>query len=282
MQITLKKLSFVAAFCALIFCTIGCKKYEPQYQGAWTDAQATDKSIAINPEIVYMGYIDNKIYLTDRYFSKIKQVSENLYTDVTQIVLSPKRDKIAFLDGFYNLRIIDTAGRGISSLYTPNLKYIEWHSNNTLLYGVQNNRMTALYGGGLPVGLPQIPSGTVAGFGYITPENDLFYSKNSALVYTKNGQTNAQSQLVSIGTLPTIFRKPNNLNIGTTTAGNSYNITFNNRSITATNQYSYGSLWLEDGNSMNQSSGNLRYYLTEKNKFWNADKYVYTYIFDVK
>jgi hypothetical protein len=268
-----KNLSFIAAFCALIFINSGCKKYEPQYEGAWTDAQA-NSTLSIPREIVYLD--GSGIYMTNRYHIKPKlmsNVSTNIY--ITHLAFSPKHDKIAYTTSLSSyLYIIDTLGKPIASVPAPSLDYFEWHSDNNLLYGLQYNVIKAFYGGTLPTGLPTIPGNRAAEFAYITPENDVLYFAIGYFFYVKNGQTSAQAQQISVGTTwtPNYFRKTNGSNIGVTQYSN-FQITINERAMSKVKRGDYLDTPLNDGNTMRIESGYMKYFVTAKNGFFHQNDY---------
>jgi hypothetical protein len=283
-----RNLSFIAAFCALILINSGCKKYEPQYEGAWTDAQANN-ALSIPREIVYLD--GSSIYMTDRYHFKPKLVSSNAANaNITHLVFSPKHDKIAYTSSTSSyLYVIDTLGKVLTSnIYAPSLDYFEWHSDNNLLYGLQYNVIKAFYGGTLPTGLPTIPLSRSAEFAYITPENDVLYFAIGNFFYVKNGQTSAQAQQIPIGTTwtPNYFRKANESNIGVTQYNN-FHITINNRSIGSVVRPDYADTPLSDGNKMRIESGYMKYFVTAKNGFFHENDYdnrfsIPPYVYDIK
>jgi hypothetical protein len=278
-----KNLSFIAAFCALIFINSGCKKYEPQYEGAWTDAQVGSAS-PLAREIVYVQ--GNSIYLTDRYNTNPKLVATNAtYQNIDHIAFSPKHDKIAFTRSTdWYLCVMDTLGQTLTpNIYAQYLKYFEWHSDNKLLYGLQNGNLKSFYGGTLPVGLPAMPNNLspTPQFGYITPENDLFYTWFGRFRYIKNGQTQFQEVYDNYISNPYYFRRANGTNTGITT-DDVYSITIVNRSITRAVS-SYADTEFAGGNYMRENNGYLYYFLDGASEYDDKNSTpIQTSVYDIK
>jgi hypothetical protein len=271
-----KIIYFIALLCIATSFN-ACKKYEPIGEGAWTDAD-TVKRPPPKRELVYATA--NGLFIVSLNGKNTKQLITNPATPITRVAISPKYDKIAY-QSTAGISIIDTVGNVLkSNIATPNIKHFEWHKNNTLLYGSQDNplptadKMVALYGGDLPSGLPTLPAITTNTnyhslvFGYIKPDGGLIFSRtgynnNSNLVYIPNGAT-VPLKTQGTGIFAAVdFRVGNDYSGGIASSLPSgyylYNIDINNLDVSAYSGYPAYNLRLAEYGSLVYENSLLKY-----------------------
>jgi hypothetical protein len=195
------KLYLIAAICGagLLLLATSCKKYEPQFEGAYTDAVTTKPVLPHSVALI----INNDLYTMDAEGRSLKKLT-NSGSINTRVVISPDYTKIAFRSN-NDICTIDSSGNNFTVV--GNSAYhasFDFHNNSTLLYAYNTTtkKVVALTGT-LPTGLPQpkiinLFNGDAINV-YITPENDLFYNKRDipvgsssydySLCYAQNGSS---------------------------------------------------------------------------------------------
>lgn len=288
-------------FClfALVFCTTSCKKYEPRYEGAWTDAKAGQgQKLNVTRNIVYV--MPDGIWTTDGINAPKHVLTDNISV-IKRVSISPKYDKIAFIKNTGSITVIDSNGAVLATLPNPNnIQHFEWYHNNNLLYGTQttagNRKIVALYGGTLPT-LPTLTltySNEDLLFAYITKDNDIFYSSRvvnalARLYYKKstggspiikNDDTNyyyapTDIRIGNNSTSATLFDNPTNY---------LYNVTLDNRSFNYSTSDYQSNTQIYFGDSKYVSDYlSFRYYdRADNNACYNGCPIADTQIFDVK
>ncbi|MBL4648997.1 MAG: hypothetical protein JKY03_04645 [Aureispira sp.] len=128
-------LSCLATF--LFFGISSCTKYEPIYGVA---GHSITDPIVLQKDLAYI--YRNDIYLVNEILSERKKLTNSSTSTKTHIALSPKHDKIAYLNASKTPVIIDTSGVQIDFLNQyPNATDLFWHNNNgnpTLVILVNN------------------------------------------------------------------------------------------------------------------------------------------------
>jgi hypothetical protein len=211
----MKKYSILLLSCIVILLS-ACKKYEPLHEGEWKDSNLTPPAPVVPPVVrvaqprTIAMIISNDVYMMDIEGRFLKKITNSSTVSKTKVMISPQYDKIAYLhDG--QIRVIDTIGTVIAYNvgWASTFRYFNWHSNNTLLYGLnEGTRRVEALQGTLPAGLPQpvfSPNYNPTVYAaYITAENDLLYARTNtnfantryySIAYAKNGSSAAPQSI---------------------------------------------------------------------------------------
>lgn len=156
----------------------GCRKYEVQYDGPYSDEDNTGVP-PVSFEIAYV--INGKICLRDRYLTQEKCL-EGDFGNVQRVSINYDHDKMAYRSFGKDIVIIDMEGNELETVpNSANMDWFDWHKNGQTLYLLDGLELR-FHGPAVPV--PSTDLNGVFPAGVLGKEvNSIAVSPNGNLVF---------------------------------------------------------------------------------------------------
>lgn len=142
----MKKYSFFILLITIF--SVGCQKYEVQFEGAYDDKDNNEAIPSIALEIAYAE--GGEVYMMDASLMNQKKLS-NMPADAEQVAINFSHDLIAVKAAGQDIVVFDTDGIELATIENSSeVEWFDWHANNQTLFMLTKGNIS-FYGPALSI-----------------------------------------------------------------------------------------------------------------------------------